>query len=529
MRFMFYQATSANPNTSGWDTAAVTDMRSMFSGAALANPNTSGWDTSAVTDMRYMFGGATSANPDTSGWNTAAVTSMNFMFASATSFDQDLGSWDVTALTGATSMFDGVTLSTANYESLLTGWDAQALQANVTFSGGNSSYCSASAVAARANMIASDLWTITDAGQCTADLEVSKTVTQSPVAAGDPITYTITVTNNGPVDVVGALVEDTLPMQLSSATWECFPGAGASCTTTGSGDISERVNLPVGISVSYVLIADTAPGFSGVISNTATVAASSGTNDPDLNNNSATDNTTFYTIGGSVSGLSGAGLALQNNLGDNLAITADGNFTFATAQTVGSSYSVTVLTNPTSPSQDCTVSNDSGTLASANLTTVSVQCVTDSADLSVSKTDGQQNLVPGDPITYMITVSNNGPLDVVGAGVHDSLPMELSSATWSCIPGTNASCTDSGTGDINDLVDIPNGSSVSYVLTAATAVDFVGLITNTVTVTPPSNITDPDPGNNTATDQTATQAIFMNSFEEPLGMLKRWLEEILKN
>ncbi len=115
-----------------------------------------------VTNMASMFFVATSANPDTSGWDTSAVTSMFFMFVSALSFDQDIGSWDVTSLTNATGMFGGVTLSTANYDSLLIGWDAQELKNGVRFSGGLSMYCSAPAVAARANMIAQDAWVITD-------------------------------------------------------------------------------------------------------------------------------------------------------------------------------------------------------------------------------------------------------------------------------------------------------------------------------------------------------------------------------
>jgi len=165
MRKMFYGATIANPETSAWNTTAVRSMISMFNGATMANPDTSNWNTAAVTGMAYMFYGATSANPDASGWNTAAVATTISMFFEASSFDQDLGSWDVTALTSASQMFTGVTLSTANYESLLIGWDAQVLHSSVEFSGGNSIYCSESAVTARANMIASDSWVITDGGQ----------------------------------------------------------------------------------------------------------------------------------------------------------------------------------------------------------------------------------------------------------------------------------------------------------------------------------------------------------------------------
>ena len=59
-----------------------------------------------------------------------------------------------------------------------------------------------------------------------------------------------------------------------------------------------------------------------------------------------------YSIGGTVSGLAGSGLVLQNNGGDDLAISADGSFTFATPLVDGSSYEVTVLTQPTQPQSD---------------------------------------------------------------------------------------------------------------------------------------------------------------------------------
>ena len=82
--------------------------------------------------------------------------------------------------------------------------------------------------------------------------------------------------------------------------------------------------------------------------------------------------TVFYTIGGTVSGITGTGLVLQNNGGDNRAVTADGAFTFASAIGVGAPYAVTVLTQPAG--QTCTVQNGSGT-AQANVTNVAVSCV----------------------------------------------------------------------------------------------------------------------------------------------------------
>jgi hypothetical protein len=85
-----------------------------------------------------------------------------------------------------------------------------------------------------------------------------------------------------------------------------------------------------------------------------------------------------HTIGGSVSGLSGSGLVLRNNGGDSLPVSANGAFTFSTPLTSGAPYGVTVLTQPTNPSQTCTVASGSGTVGSANIANVSISCVTNS-------------------------------------------------------------------------------------------------------------------------------------------------------
>ncbi|MFT3924184.1 MAG: hypothetical protein QM778_16740 [Myxococcales bacterium] len=114
-----------------------------------------------------------------------------------------------------------------------------------------------------------------------------------------------------------------------------------------------------------------------------------------------------HVIGGSVSGLAdGASLVLQNNGSDNLTLSANGTFQFpATVDTTGA-YAVSVLTQPTSPSQTCMVSKGAGTVGFADVTDVAVVCTTDGFAVGGS--------VVG--LSGSITLQNNGGDDlVVGA------------------------------------------------------------------------------------------------------------------
>jgi hypothetical protein len=76
-------------------------------------------------------------------------------------------------------------------------------------------------------------------------------------------------------------------------------------------------------------------------------------------------------ISGTVIGLSnGNELVVQNNDTNTTVVSVNGNFSFASPVSVQESYSVTVLTQPTS--QVCTVLNGNGTGAMVNL---SINCV----------------------------------------------------------------------------------------------------------------------------------------------------------
>ncbi len=112
-----------------------------------------------------------------------------------------------------------------------------------------------------------------------------------------------------------------------------------------------------------------------------------------------------YTIGGSITGLSGT-LVLQNNGANNLSRSANGSFTFTTAVSSGGSYSVTILTQPNN--QTCTVANASGT-ATANVTNVAITCVDGVFTLggTVSGLSGTLVLAESGVDTVAISASGN--------------------------------------------------------------------------------------------------------------------------
>ncbi len=162
MSAMFSGASAFNQDIHLWNTASVTNMSYMFSGASAFNQNIGTWNVASVTNISSMFRNASAFNQDIHLWNTASVTDMSYMFYGASAFNQNIGTWNVGALQNATDMFTGVTLSTANYDALLNGWNTQPLQSAVTFNGGNSQYCAGEA--ARSNMSTTNTWAITDGG-----------------------------------------------------------------------------------------------------------------------------------------------------------------------------------------------------------------------------------------------------------------------------------------------------------------------------------------------------------------------------
>jgi hypothetical protein len=117
----------------------------------------------------------------------------------------------------------------------------------------------------------------------------------------------------------------------------------------------------------------------------------------------ATTTLAGFTVGGTVSGLTGQGLMLQNNGGDSLSVAADGSFTFHALLLPGNSYNVVVASQPTSPTETCAVSQGIGTVSGGNVSNIAVVCVAKTGAL-----DTIGGTVSGDLGTGLVLQNNGG-------------------------------------------------------------------------------------------------------------------------
>jgi len=121
---------------------------------------------------------------------------------------------------------------------------------------------------------------------------------------------------------------------------------------------------------------------------------------------------------------------------------------------------------------------------------------TPQADLSITKSDGVTSAVPGTSTTYTITVTNSGPSTITGAQVSDVLP---AGATF--VSATNGASYDAGANTVHFTTGtLVTGGTASFQLTLALDPSLTGSFSNTATVSPPSGVTDPIPGNDSSTD-----------------------------
>ena len=157
-----------------------------------------------------------------------------------------------------------------------------------------------------------------------------------------------------------------------------------------------------------------------------------------------------YTVGGTASGLTGS-VVLQDNVGSNLTVSANGEFTFSTNLPNNAAYDVTVLTQPSG--QTCTVSNGAGLVSGGNITNVVVVCSSNSNTYSVGGTVSGLvgSLVLQDNNGGNLTVSANGTFTFT-TNVASGSPYRVTVLTQ---PASQGCSVTNGTGTIG-TADVSN-------------------------------------------------------------------------
>jgi uncharacterized repeat protein (TIGR01451 family) len=395
------------------------------------------------------------------------------------------------------------------------------------------------------------------------DLVITKTDGVASEVPGTTVTYIITVSNasTSTQTATGALVNDTFPAILTGVTYTAAAAGGATgFTASGSGNIADTVNLPVGSSITYTVTGTIAASATGTLVNTATVTAPAGFVEGDTSNNTATDSDTLtpqaelsmtksdspdpviagtnvtYTLDFANSGPSDA----QNvSITDALpagttfvsatapagwtamtpAVGGTGNvvFTKSTAAS-GELASFTIVVNVNASAADGSIITNSAVAASdatdptpGNNTGTTTTTVSALADLSVTKTDSPDPVNAGANLTYTVTVTNNGASDAQGVSLTDAVPANTTFVSAMQTSGPAFTLTTppvGGTGSLSATVaTLAAGASAAFtfVVNVDLATADATLLSNTATVT--STTTDPNSANNSDTETTAVQVV----------------------
>ncbi len=366
-----------------------------------------------------------------------------------------------------------------------------------------------------------------------ADLSVAKTPATQSAVAGSEVTWNVAVSNAGPSTADSTVALDTLPtgMTFVSATGP----SGVTCSETG-GVVSCSLGIlapgapPVVVVVKATLAASTPPGST----RTNNASVSSTTPDPSAAGNvaSATVTTTASAdlvvrksvtpssvqAGGAAtwtvvvtnngpsdaqavsltdaipSGFTVSGIS--SNIGNCVlagasctvgVLAAGSSATIQVTGTLAASFSTSTITN------SATATTTTPDPATANNTGVAIANVTKLADLRVSKTASPDPVVAGDPITYTITLSNNGPSEAASVVLTDAIPADVISAATSS-PGCAIA---NGTLTCNYASLAPGAPTIITITGTVSGRSSPATLSNTASAT--SVTPEAVPGDNTST------------------------------
>jgi uncharacterized repeat protein (TIGR01451 family) len=383
-----------------------------------------------------------------------------------------------------------------------------------------------------------------------ADLVLTTAATPGTVLSGNDITYTQTVTNNGPAAATTASFTEVTPTNTTFASvsapvgWTCTaPAVGATGTvncTDPSMAPATAADIIVVLNVAPTIAAGTITATSSVTAanvvnasatTTATLLAmvcdltvtSTGTPNPATQGNTITYTQTVYNHGPSNCVTAKFGEANPNNTtfaSVAVVTTGGGTWTCPNAAPVactnpsvppGSTATITAVYTVINPTGAGTIIADTATASSAtkdsntsdNSVTVNIAvAVAGDADLSMANSASPSPVTAGSNITYTQTVKNLGPATAGSATagtitVTETLPTGTTASSlagptgWTCNLGTLLCKNNANT-------TLASGASAVFTFVVTVGATVTGTISDAVSVADTTPI-DPNPGNNSAT------------------------------
>lgn len=353
-----------------------------------------------------------------------------------------------------------------------------------------------------------------------ADLRVTKVDTPDPVTAGTNLTYTITVTNDGPSTAVSASLIDNLPAETtfvsisSPGGWSCSTpavgeGGGVSCSAASlapgsevftlvvavspaTSDGSEITNLAVAVSETL----DPEPENEiGVATTTVAASADLSVIKTDSSDPAAAGLPLAYTLTVANAGPSNAAAATWSDplpAGTTfLSLSAPGGWTCSTPAvgatgTVSCShpsfpagsadFTLTVnvdagVANGTVITNTATVTSSTADPSPGNETATASTTVANGATVSATKTARGQ-LYPRGTVTYTVTLTNSSvhaQADNPGDEFSDVLPAQLTLVSATASSGTAVATLATNTVTWNG--SIAGNSSVTITIQATVEPD----------------------------------------------------------
>jgi large repetitive protein len=358
-----------------------------------------------------------------------------------------------------------------------------------------------------------------------ADLAVLKTVNNPAANVGEDVTFTITVTNNGPNAATGVALSDLLPAGLTYVSHTASQGI----YTPGTGNWSTLAIPFPGNATLTITATVTAASLPSVVNTAAITAADQYDPTPGNNSSSVTvtpqradlavlktvnnpapnvgQNVTFTitvtnngpnaATGVALSDLLPAGLTYVSHTASQ-GIYTPGTGDWSTLSLANGGTATLTITATVTAAAIPSVVNTAAITAADQFdpfpgdNSSSVTVTPQQADLEVFKSVNNATPIVGQNVVFNITVVNNGPSAATGVTINDLLPAGLTYVSHTVSQGIYTP----GTGNWG-ILSLANGGSATMAITATVTASAWPSVTNTVTVTG-ANQFDPDPDNNSA-------------------------------